>query len=177
MTKTNHKKFNFEKFPASDARIKRVMAEINKHEKRPDALIEVLHIVEDIFGYVPLGVMVLVSHEMRIPPSRIYGVVSFYHFFSLKPKGEHNCLVCLGTACYVKGAERILERIEKDFKVKAGQTTPDGKFGLQIARCLGACGLAPAVVLDNEVHAKMTPEGILKEIHETLEKQNETIRA
>ena len=167
--KTKHKKLELEEFPRADARIKRIVAEINRHEKRPDALIEVLHIVEDIFGYVPLGVMVLISHEMKVPPSRVYGVVTFYHFFSLKPKGEHNCLVCLGTACYVKGAQRILDQIEKDFGITAGATTPDGRFGLQMARCLGSCGLAPAVVLDNEVHAKVDPLGIVKEIREKLE--------
>ena len=167
--KTKHKKLEFEELPRTDARIKRIVAEMNKHEKRPDALIEVLHIVEDIFGYVPLGVMVLISHEMKVPPSRVYGVVTFYHFFSLKPKGEHNCLVCLGTACYVKGAQRILDQIEKDFGITAGGTTPDGRLGLQMARCFGSCGLAPAVVLDNEVHAKVDPSGIVKEIREKLE--------
>ncbi len=163
------KKLNYEEFPRSDSRIKRIIAEMNRHEKRPDALIEVLHIVEDVFGYVPLGVMVLISHEMKVPPSRVYGVVSFYHFFSFKPKGEHNCLVCLGTACYVKGAQRILDQIEKDFGIKSGGTTSDGRFGLQMARCLGSCGLAPAVVLDNEVHARVEPLEIVKEIRTKLE--------
>ncbi len=157
-----------EEYPRSDSRIKRLLAEITRHEKKADSLIEILHMTQGIFGYVPLGVMVLISRELKLPASRIYGVVTFYHFFSLKPKGEHNCLVCLGTACYVKGAQKILEQIEKAFNLQTGETTPDGKLGLQIARCFGSCGLAPAVILDNEVCAKATPAELIEKIQKVI---------
>ena len=100
-----------------------------------------------------------------MPPSRVYSTVTFYHFFSLKSKGEHTCLVCTGTACYVKGAQLILNEIEKQFGLKPGQVTADNKLGVSVARCIGACGLAPAVVLDEEVHAKVSAEEIVNSIN------------
>ena len=146
----------------TDTRYKRIAAAITKCQRRPDALIEVLHKVQDAFGYVPAEAMQFISREMKIPPSRIYGVVTFYHFFSLKPKGKHNCVICTGTACHVRGAQAIVNEIEKHLHLKPGQTTPDGKLGIQIARCIGCCGLAPAVVLDDQVLAKVKPENIVE---------------
>jgi bidirectional [NiFe] hydrogenase diaphorase subunit len=116
--------------------------------------------VQDVYGFLSLPLISLISKEMKIPPSRIYGVATFYHYFSLKPRGEHNCMVCTGTACYVKGAEKILDQIEKEFGIKPGGATPDNKLSLQAVRCIGACGLAPAVVMDDAIHAKMTPDQI-----------------
>ncbi len=146
----------------TDTRYKRIGAAMTKHQRRPDALIEVLHKVQDAFGYVPAEAMQFIAREMRIPPARIYGVVTFYHFFSLKPKGKHNCVICTGTACHVRGAQAIVNEIEKGLHLKPGQTTPDGKLGVQIARCIGCCGLAPAVVLDDQVLAKVKPETIVE---------------
>lgn len=157
-----------EEIPKTDSRIKRLTAEMNRYGKKPDALIEILHMVQDIFGYVPTGVMAVVSREMKIPPSRVYGAVTFYHFFTLKPKGEHNCLVCTGTACYVKGAQAIIDRVSRHFAIAAGETTPDNKLGLQTARCIGSCGLAPVVIVDNEIHAKALPEAVVEKIEKVL---------
>lgn len=148
----------------TDTRYKRIAAVITKHQARPDALIEVLHKVQDAFGYIPMDAMKFIAKEMRVPASRVYGVATFYHFFSLKPKGKHNCVICTGTACHVRGAQGIVQEIEKELGLKPGQTTADGKLGVQIARCIGCCGLAPAVVLDDQVLAKVNP----KQIVETL---------
>lgn len=145
-----------------DTRYKRISAAIVKHQRRPDALIEILHKVQDAFGYIPMEAMRFVAREMRVPPSRVYGVATFYHFFSLKPKGKHNCVICTGTACHVRGAQAIVQEIEKHLHLKPGQTTADGKLGVQIARCIGCCGLAPAVVLDDQVLAKVKPNEIVE---------------
>ncbi|MBI4970725.1 MAG: bidirectional hydrogenase complex protein HoxE [Candidatus Omnitrophica bacterium] len=154
--------------PKDDSRIRRITTEINRHHKRPDALIEVLHVVQDLYGYIPLNLMTFVSREMKVPPSRVYGVATFYHFFSLRPKGEHNCIICMGTACFVKGARNVLEKIETDFQVQPGETTQDGKLGLQTARCFGCCGMAPVVVLDTDILAKVTPENIVGTLQEKI---------
>ena len=145
----------------TDTRYKRIGAAITKHQRRPDALIEVLHKVQDAFGYIPMDAMRFIARQMRVPASRVYGVATFYHFFSLKPKGKHNCVICTGTACHVRGAQAIVQEIERDLGLKPGQTTPDGKLGVQIARCIGCCGLAPAVVLDDQVLARVDPKQLV----------------
>jgi bidirectional [NiFe] hydrogenase diaphorase subunit len=152
----------------SDPRIKLLAAKIKKENYKPDALIEILHTAQNSFGYLPMNVLRFITHELKLPPSRVFSTVSFYHFFSLKSKGDHTCLVCTGTACYVKGAQALLDSIEKQFGLEAGQVTSDNKFGVQVARCIGACGLAPAVVLDDEVQAKATPEEIIRKIESKL---------
>ncbi|OIO38306.1 MAG: hypothetical protein COT00_05115 [Candidatus Omnitrophica bacterium CG07_land_8_20_14_0_80_50_8] len=157
---------DLEKPATEDARLKRIQTALKRYDARPDALIEILHIVEESYGYVPLWMMALLAKEMKVPPSRIYGVVTFYHFFSLKPKGEHTCVVCTGTACHVRGSQRVLNDIEDEFSVRAGETTPDGKLGLQTARCLGCCSLGPVTVIDNEIIPKSEPEKIVALIHE-----------
>lgn len=141
--------------PKTDPRVKLIVAKMKKEQYRPDALIEILHTAQNAYGYLPMSVLAFITRELRVPPSRVYSTVTFYHFFSLKSKGEHTCLVCTGTACYVKGAQGILDSIEKNFHLKPGAVTPDNKLGLQVARCIGACGLAPAVVIDDEVMAKV----------------------
>jgi len=151
--------------PKTDPRVKLISAKIKKENYRADALIEILHTAQNAYGYLPMNVLKFITKELHLPPSRVFSTVSFYHFFSLKSKGEHTCLVCTGTACYVKGANLLLNEIEKDFHLKPGEVTADNSFGLQVARCIGACGLAPAVVLDNEVHAKVMPEDIVSKIH------------
>ena len=131
----------------TDSRIKLIGAKIKKENYKPDALIEILHTVQNAYGYLPMNVLSYITKELKLPPSRVYSTVTFYHFFSLTPRGEHTCLVCTGTACYVKGAQLILNEIEKQFRLKPGQVTADNKLGVQVARCIGACGLAPEVVL------------------------------
>lgn len=151
--------------PKSDPRTKMILGLIKKGGGSPDQLIQVLHTAQNVFGYLPMNVIGFIAKELRLPPSRVYGVVTFYHFFSLKPKGESTCLVCTGTACYVKGAQQILDSIEKDCGLKPGEVTKDNKLGLQTARCIGACGLAPAVVINDEIVARVKPEEINTIIH------------
>lgn len=148
----------------TDPRTKLIAAKMKKENYRPDALIEILHTAQNIYGYLPLNVLAYITKALKIPPSRVYSTVTFYHFFSLKSKGEHTCLVCTGTACYVKGAQKILDSIEQDFNLTPGHVTPDNKLGLQVARCIGACGLAPAIVVDDEVIAKVSATTIKEKI-------------
>jgi bidirectional [NiFe] hydrogenase diaphorase subunit len=151
-----------------DPRYKAVFTVMAKHKRRPDALIEILHKVESVFSYVPLDVMRWLSVEMSIPPSRIYGVVTFYHFFSLKPKGEHSCVICTGTACHVKGAAGLLNQIEHHLKLRPGETSADGKLTVSTARCVGCCGLAPVAVIDGHLEANATPDDIVGKIRKAI---------
>jgi bidirectional [NiFe] hydrogenase diaphorase subunit len=148
----------------TDPRVKLIAAKIKKENARPEALIEILHTAQNAYGYLPMNVLSYITHSLHLPPSRVYAAVTFYHFFSLKSKGEHTCLVCTGTACYVKGAQAILHELEKQFGIKAGHVTADQKLGIQVARCVGACGLAPVVVLDDVVEAKVNADEIIHEI-------------
>ncbi len=154
----------------ADPRLKLITAKIKKEKYQPGALIEILHTAQNAYGYLPMEVLRYISNTLHLPPSRVYSTVTFYHFFSLKSKGEHTCLVCTGTACYVKGAQAILNRIESVTGVRAGQVSADNQLGVQVARCIGACGLAPAVVLDNEVLAKAGPEDIIEKINHKIGK-------
>jgi len=149
--------------PASaDKRLKMLDATVKKHQARSDALIEVLHHAQELYGYLDADVLLYVSRTLRVPASRVYGVATFYNFFTLKPSGEHTCVVCLGTACYVKGAGPVLDALESAHGVRAGETTPDGRLSLVTARCLGACGLAPAVVFDGEVAGRVAVTAALE---------------
>lgn len=150
--------------PSGDKRFKLLDVAIKRQQFRPDSLIEVLHTAQELFGYLDTDVLIYVGGALRLPLSRVYGVATFYNFFSLRPPGEHTCVVCLGTACYVKGAAAILAALEEAHQVKAGQTTSDGKISLVTARCLGACGLAPALVFDGEVAGKLTADSTLARV-------------
>lgn len=141
-----------------DSRYKMLDATIKRHRARPDGLLEVLHAAQELFGYLDRDCLAYVARALRVPPSRVYGVATFYHFFALEPKGEHTCVVCLGTACYVRGANAILSAVEARFGVAVNGTTADGQLSLAAARCIGACGRAPALVLDREIVGYMTPE-------------------
>jgi len=151
-----------------DKRFKILEAHIKKFQYRQDALIEVLHKAQELFGYLEDNVMRYVAAQLKLPPSRVYGVATFYHLFTLKPQGEHTCVVCLGTACYVKGAQRILDAIEARTHIKPGETTPDNKLSLLTARCIGACGIAPAVVYDSQVAPKQTPEDTIAHLNQWI---------
>lgn len=137
--------------PAGDNRRKILEATMKRFQYQGDALIEVLHKAQELYGFLSPELLSDVAQRLRLPPSRVYGVATFYHFFSLAPQGEHTCTICLGTACYVRGAALLLRELEELSDVKAGHTSADGRFSLLTARCLGACGLAPAAVLDGEV--------------------------
>jgi bidirectional [NiFe] hydrogenase diaphorase subunit len=146
-----------------DNREKLLERAMSRHQYGGDALIEVLHTAQELYGYLSPALLRTVAHKLRLPPSRVLGVASFYHFFSLKPKGEHTFVVCLGTACYVAGALGLVETLERRC-AKSGQTSPDGKVSVQTARCIGACGLAPAVIYDGAVMARVTPASLSGEL-------------
>lgn len=128
---------------------------IEANKERKGALMPVLNEAQNIFGAVPLEVQKVISKELNIPVAEIYGVVTFYSQFSLEPKGEYVIGVCLGTACYVKGAQAIIDRISRDIDVEVGGTSPDGKFTLEATRCIGACGLAPVLTVNEDVYGKL----------------------
>ena len=149
---------------SGDKRFKILEAHMKKHQFKQDALIEVLHKAQELFGYLEDDLLLFIAYKLKLPASRVYGVATFYHFFTLKPKGQHTCVVCMGTACYVRGAGKVLGAIEEQVRVKAGETTPDNQISLLTARCIGACGIAPAVVYDGTVTPRQTPESALARV-------------
>jgi bidirectional [NiFe] hydrogenase diaphorase subunit len=155
--------------PSGDNRFKLLEATMKRHQYQPDALIEVLHKAQELFGYLSVDLLLYIARSLKLPPSRVYGVATFYHFFSLAPQGEHTCVVCLGTACYVKGAASLLAAVEHEAGIKVGATTPDNQLSLMTARCLGACGIAPAIVLDGDVAGHVTAEALLERVKGWIE--------
>ena len=143
---------------SGDKRFRILDATMKRHQFNQGALIEVLHQAQDLFGFLETDVLLYVARGLRLPPSRVYGVATFYHLFTLKPQGLHTCVVCMGTACFVKGADRLLAALELAAGVPAGETTKDGALTLLTARCLGACGLAPAVVYDRQTAGQQVPD-------------------
>jgi len=137
-----------------------VEAVIRKYKKKPGSLIPVLEEVQEAVGYLPKPVMQRVALGLRVPFSEVYGVVTFYSFFTMAPKGKHTVRCCQGTACYVRGGKKILEALTDTLKIQPGETTPDRNFSLETVRCLGACGLAPVVVVDEDTHRQMKPSKI-----------------
>ncbi|MFA6735797.1 MAG: NAD(P)H-dependent oxidoreductase subunit E [Saccharofermentanales bacterium] len=133
---------------------------ICQNKENPGSLIAVLQEAQNIFGYLPLEVQKTVATGLNIPVAEVYGVVTFYSFFTLEPKGEYEISVCLGTACYVKGSNLILDKIEKILGIKAGQCTDDGKFSINACRCIGACGLAPVITINQDVYGRLEPDEI-----------------
>lgn len=134
---------------------------IEQHKDRKGALMPILNEIQDCFGYLSEDALKEVSKGMDIPLAEIYGVVTFYSRFTLKPRGEHTISVCLGTACYVKGAKDIFDRFVEELKVNgSGETTDDGKFTLEATRCLGCCGLSPVIMIDEDVYGKLTPDDV-----------------
>jgi NADP-reducing hydrogenase subunit HndA len=123
-------------------------------------LINVLHKAQSIFGYLPAELQEVIAKELNVSVAHVYGVVTFYSFFTMIPKGKHPVSICLGTACYVRGAEKVLDEFKKELKINVGQTTADGKFSLSCLRCVGACGLAPVVMVGEKVYGRVSPEGV-----------------
>lgn len=123
-------------------------------------LINVLHKAQSMFGYLPAEVQEVIAKELNLSVAHVYGVVTFYSFFTMIPKGRHPISICLGTACYVRGAEKVLEEFKRQLKIQVGETTPDGKFSLSCLRCVGACGLAPVVMVGEKVYGRVSTEGV-----------------
>lgn len=137
---------------------------INDLPEKRGALINVLHKAQSLFGYLPKEVQIFVADQLDIPVSQVYGVVSFYSFFTMIPKGKYPISVCLGTACYVRGADKVLEAFKKELNIEVGQTTKDGKFSLDALRCVGACGLAPVALVGDKVYGRISSEEEVKKI-------------
>ena len=144
--------------PSDDKRWKIVETRMRRLGNRPDALIEALHSAQEAFGYIDDGALRYVSETLSVPPSRVFGVATFYHHFTLKPQGEHTCVVCTGTACHINGAGEILMAIKAAMALKPRETTPDGKLSLLTARCLGVCSLAPAAIVDGVVEGRVVAD-------------------
>ncbi len=159
--------------PSGDNRFKLLDRAITKHQANGDALIEILHAAQGIFGFLENDLLIYIAQALRLPYSRVYGVATFYHFFRMKPNGEHTFVLCTGTACYVKGAAEIQKAVEHHCHCKFGETTADNKISLISARCVGSCGLAPVAVLDNAVAGKLTPDESLRRIRRWQEERKE----
>lgn len=157
-----------------DPRWRMVNRAMRRHGYAPHALIEVLHAVQEHFGFLDLEALSYVASRLNVPLSRVYGVATFYHHFMLKPPGEHTCVVCKGTACYISGASEILKAVGEAENIEPGQTTSDGKISLLTARCLGSCGLAPAVVLDGEVCGRVTPAEVVERLKRLQDNDSDT---
>lgn len=143
--------------PEQEERLRQIITE---HKGQPGATMPVLQAAQDIFGYLPEEVQIMVAEGLDIPLSEVYGVASFYAQFSMNPKGRHQVSVCLGTACYVKGAADILSAVEQKLGIKTGSITNDGKFSLDACRCVGACGLAPVMMIGSDVYGRLTPDQV-----------------
>ena len=139
---------------------KELKSYISTFEDQKSSLIIVLHKAQEIFGYIPAEVQEFIAEELEVPVAKVYGVVSFYNFFSMEPKGKYQISVCTGTACYVRGAGKVLESLEKELNIEVGGVTKDGLFSLDCLRCVGACGLAPVVIVGKEVHGKVKPTDV-----------------
>jgi bidirectional [NiFe] hydrogenase diaphorase subunit len=150
--------------PSDDKRWKIVETRMRRMGDRPAALIEALHAAQEAFGFLDEDALHFVGDTLGVPHSRVYGVATFYSFFTLKPQGEHTCVVCTGTACYINGAKDIINGLEKRMGLRPKQTTADGKVSLLTARCLGACSLAPAVVVDGEARGKVNAGELIAQL-------------
>lgn len=155
-------------FKGTKEQEERLCAVIEEHMNQKGALMPILQNAQGIYGYLPLEVQQIISEKMDIPLEEVYGVASFYSQFNLNPKGQYQISVCLGTACYVKGSQKILDRIIEKLNLQPGEITPDGKYSLDATRCIGACGLAPVMCVNDEVYGRLVPEDVDK----ILEKYN-----
>lgn len=133
--------------------VERLNEIIAKNEGKPESLIEVLNQAQEAFGYIPLEVQAQIAHGLRVSLNRVYGVVTFYNFFTMVPRGKHTIRVCLGTSCYVRGGKRIIETLKNHLKIDDGGTTEDRRFSLEVVRCVGACALSPVVTIDKDTHS------------------------
>ncbi|PID87295.1 MAG: NAD(P)H-dependent oxidoreductase subunit E [Chloroflexi bacterium] len=155
--------------PSGDERYKALDRTMKRFKYQKDVLLEVLNTAQETFGYLSEDLLIYVSQQLDISLVKVYGVATFYHMFTFTPLGDHNTIVCTGTACHVKGADQIVARLTEAYDIEPGETTPDGLLSLTTARCIGSCGLAPVVVLDGKVRGKETPEGLLQHVAEIVE--------
>jgi NADH:ubiquinone oxidoreductase subunit E len=156
------------------AALREFIDEVKQREHPDSHLIAVLHKTQQLFGYLPNETMDEIAESMQIPTAHIWGVATFYHYFKLTPPGRYEIAICLGTACYVKGAGQILQTLKDELKIDMGEVTEDGLFSLVPARCLGACGLAPVVMIDDKIHGDLTPKKmaqIVKEYRKQAQKE------
>jgi NADH-quinone oxidoreductase subunit E/NADP-reducing hydrogenase subunit HndA len=154
------------KIELHDNQVKELVEVCRSFNNEPGELINVLHKAQSIFGYLPAEVQEIVARELGISVAKVYGVVTFYSFFSMIPKGQHPISICMGTACYVRGAEKVLDEFKRKLKVNVGETTPDGKFSLNCLRCVGACGLAPVVMVGEKTYGRVSPDGVQEILQE-----------
>lgn len=154
--------------PTDDKRWKVVETTMRRHGYAPSALIETLHAIQDTFGHVSEDALRYVSQSLNVPPSKVYGVATFYNLFNMKPLGRHVISVCTGTACFVKGSGEIVDFLRKEYGLQEGETTPNGELTFMVARCVGACGLAPVMILDGEVVGKLSVEDMKARIREWM---------
>jgi len=147
----------FQGTPEQEAQLKQVIA---KHKDQKGAVIPVLHEAQSIYGYLPIEVQEIISEGLNVPLAEIYGIVTFYAQFSLNPKGKYQIGVCLGTACYVKGSGDILDKVKEILGIEVGECTPDGKFSIDATRCIGACGLAPVLTVNEDVYGRLVVDDI-----------------
>jgi bidirectional [NiFe] hydrogenase diaphorase subunit len=156
--------------PSGDQRFTALDQTIRHYNAEPTALIQVLHAAQQLFGFLSADVLRYIASALKLPLAQIYGVVTFYHFFTLLPRGKHQILVCTGTTCHVRGAKQLVERLEQQLGIKEGETTKDNLFSLATARCIGACALAPAVSIGDDVYGKLTPDKVPKFCQKDLKK-------
>jgi bidirectional [NiFe] hydrogenase diaphorase subunit len=154
--------------PSGDERYKAIDLAMKRFKFEQDALLEVLNTAQETFGYLSEDLLIYVAQNLSLPLVKVYGVATFYHMFTFEPLGEHNCIICTGTACHVKGSDKIVRALSEEFEIEEGETTADGLFSLTSARCIGSCGLAPVVVLDGKVRGKETSEGLLRRVREVI---------
>lgn len=153
-------------------KLKKLNQVIEKYKDTKGALIPVLHEAQEIYGYLPIDVQKTISEGLNISLAEIYGVVTFYSRFSLTPKGKYRVSLCLGTACYVKGAAKILEKVKEKLGIDVGECTKDGLFSLDAARCIGACGLSPVMMINEQVYGKLTPDEVGDILDKYINKDN-----
>ncbi len=147
-------------FEGTAEQMSELMKCINEHRNEKGALMPVLHEAQNIYGYLPAEVQTVIAEQLNVPLAEVYGVATFYSQFTLQPKGKHKISICLGTACYVKGSDKILEAVEHELRITCGNCTPDKKFSIDSCRCVGACGLAPVMIIDGEVYGRLTPSDV-----------------
>ena len=156
-----------------DEKLANEMKELLKNYSQDKSnLIQILNEVQEKYGYIPKQAQIEISNYLSIPMAEIYGVITFYSRFTLEPKGKYNISVCLGTACFVKGSQALLDRLKERLKIDEGQTTPDGKFSIDATRCVGACGLAPVFTINNEVYGKATVKKLDEVLDEYMKKED-----
>ncbi|HZT05886.1 MAG TPA: NAD(P)H-dependent oxidoreductase subunit E [Chloroflexota bacterium] len=150
--------------PTDDKRWRVVDTAMRRHGFEPQALIDALHAAQEAFGFLDEAALRYVGANLELPPSRVFGVATFYNFFHLKPQGKHTCIVCTGTACYIKGSTALLKAIEEEYGIGRGETTSDRRLSLLTARCVGSCGLAPVALLDGQILGLLEPDRLIENL-------------